>query len=230
MRYRPSLEEFVELARHASVVPVYRQLVGDTLTPVTAFGKIQEGDWSFLFESVVGGERLGRYSFLGAGPFLRFQAWDRRVAIEDTATGQVERLTHPDPLRLLEECLAKYRAPHLPGLPRFCGGAVGYAGYDTVRYVERLEKPPLDDRGLADLCFAFYDRMVIFDHISKTIAVVAHAHGDPSDLRRCYPTGSDRVDRLTERLHQGAADLQLTDIAPVGETRLPYASNFAPGG
>src|ERR1700676_361317 len=115
MRYRPSLEEFVELARHASVVPVYRQLVGDTLTPVTAFGKIQEGDWSFLFESVVGGERLGRYSFLGAGPFLRFQAWDRRVEIEDTATGRVERLTHPDPLRLLEEWLAKHPAPHLAG-------------------------------------------------------------------------------------------------------------------
>src|ERR1700736_5758146 len=74
--HRPTLAEFLELARAHSLVPVYRQLVGDTLTPVTAFGKIQEGDWSFLFESVVGGERLGRYSFLGAGPFLRFEAWD----------------------------------------------------------------------------------------------------------------------------------------------------------
>src|SRR5580704_18051966 len=83
MRYRPSLEEFVELARHASVVRVYRQLIGDTLTPVTAFCKIQEGDWAFLFESVVGGERLGRYSFVGSGPFLRFQAFDRRVQIQE---------------------------------------------------------------------------------------------------------------------------------------------------
>src|SRR6516225_1230331 len=82
MRYFPSLEEFVVLAEDASVVPVYRQLVGDTLTPVSAFCKIQEGEWAFLFESVVGGERLGRYSFLGSGPFLRFQAWDRRVQIE----------------------------------------------------------------------------------------------------------------------------------------------------
>src|SRR6202790_3530537 len=186
MRYRPSLEEFVELARHASVVPVYRQLIGDTLTPVTAFCKIQEGDWSFLFESVIGGERLGRYSFLGSGPFVRFQAWDRRVVIDNAATGQTERLEHPDPLRLLEEWLAKYRAPHLAGLPRFCGGAVGYAGYDTVRYVERLEKPPPDDRGLPDLSFALYDRMVIFDHISKTIAVVAHAHVDPRALAQSY--------------------------------------------
>src|ERR1700692_1248117 len=115
--HRPTLSEFKELAASHSLVPVYRQLVGDTLTPVTAFGKIQEGDWSFLFESVIGGERLGRYSFLGAGPFLRFQAWDRRVEIEDAAAGGVERLEHADPLALLEEWLAKYRAPHLAGLP-----------------------------------------------------------------------------------------------------------------
>src|ERR1700746_1952383 len=85
MRYRPTLEEFVELARHASLVPVYRQLIGDTLTPVSAFCKIQEGDWAFLFESVVGGERLGRYSFLGSGPFLRFQAFGNRVQIQEAA-------------------------------------------------------------------------------------------------------------------------------------------------
>src|SRR3979411_2034698 len=125
MRYRPTLEEFVELAKGASLVPVYRQLIGDTLTPVSAFCKIQEGDWSFLFESVVGGERLGRYSFLGSGPFLRFQAFGPRVRIQ--GSGKVEECEPPAPLRLLEERLAAYRAPHLPGLPRFCGGAVGYA-------------------------------------------------------------------------------------------------------
>src|SRR5271154_1547039 len=130
MRYRPSFEEFVELARQSSVVPVYRQLIGDTLTPVSAFCKIQEGDWAFLFESVVGGERLGRYSFLGAGPFLRFEAHGSRVRIQERAPGTpldrpgtVRELEHPDPLRLLEERLSVYRAPHLPDLPRFCGGA-----------------------------------------------------------------------------------------------------------
>src|SRR6516165_10349904 len=83
MRYYPAFEEFAELARGHTVVPVYRQLVGDTLTPVSAFCKIQEGEWAFLFESVVGGERLGRYSFLGSGPFLRFQAYQQRVRIEE---------------------------------------------------------------------------------------------------------------------------------------------------
>jgi anthranilate synthase component 1 len=231
MHHRPTFEEFAELARQASVVPVYRQLVGDTLTPVSAFCKIQEGDWAFLFESVVGGERLGRYSFLGAGPFLRFQAQGRYVHIHAQRPGApgpatVHEEEHPDPLRLLEERLAVYRAPSLPGLPRFSGGAVGYAGYDTVRYVENLPNPPPDDRGLPDLSFAFYDRMVIFDHINKTIAAVAHAHVDPSNLAACYNAACARVDRLVERLHQGVADLQLTDIAPIGAATVPFASNF----
>src|SRR5262245_37341901 len=230
MRYSPSLEEFVELARGHSLVPVYRQLTGDTLTPVSAFCKVQEGEWSFLFESVVGGERLGRYSFVGSGPFLRFSAFDRRVQIQtvspDGRAHPVQELEHADPLRLLEEKLAAYRAPSLPGLPRFLGGVVGYAGYDTVRYVERLPNPPPDDRGLPDLCFAFYDRMVLFDHLNKTIAVVAHAHVDPKDVAGSYRAACARVDRLVERLQQGVADLQLTDIAPVGTVTRAFRSNF----
>src|SRR5438093_2203042 len=107
MRHQPDLPSYLELAKHYRLVPIYRQLVGDTLTPVTAFRAIQEGDWSFLCESVVGGERLGRYSFLGSGPFLIFEARDRSVRIEDRVTGRTQELTHDDPLRLLEETLAR---------------------------------------------------------------------------------------------------------------------------
>jgi len=241
MRYYPAYDEFVELARGKNLVPVFRQLVGDTLTPVSAFCKIQEGDWAFLFESVVGGERLGRYSFLGSGPFLQFQAFGCRVVMRSRAAGQsseggkntaglsrLEEIDHADPLKLLEEKLNLYRTPNVPGLPRFCGGAVGYAAYDAVRYVERLPNAPPDDRHLPDLCFAFYDRMVIFDHLNKTIAAVAHAHVDPDDLHGCYQAACQRVDRLVERLQQGVADLQLTDVAPVGEVHRPYQSNFDP--
>jgi anthranilate synthase component 1 len=233
--HRPTLDEFLALCEHGNVVPVYRQLIGDTLTPVSAFCKIQEGDWAFLFESVVNGERLGRYSFVGAGPFLRFQSFDRRVVTQRPGKA-AEEFEHVDPLKLLEETLAAYRAPHVPGLPRFAGGAVGYAGYDTVRYVERLPHPPPDDRSLPDVCFALYDRMVIFDHINKTIAAVAHAHLPSAQgsgvsrtvAERCYREACGRVDRLVERLQQGVADLQLTDIAPIGGTRRAYTSNFDP--
>jgi anthranilate synthase component 1 len=241
MRYYPAFEEFCELARDHGLVPVYRQLTGDTLTPVSAFCKIQEGDWSFLFESVVGGERLGRYSFLGSGPFLKFQSYESRVRMQvrdhdpyaksfrgEIGPERTVELDHPDPLKLLEGKLAAYRAPHLAGLPRFSGGAVGYSSYDAVRYVERLPNPPPDDRQLPDLCFAFYDRMVIFDHLTKTVAAVAHAHVDTTDLAGCYKKACQRVDRLVERLQQGVADLQLTDIAPVGVVERPYTSNFEP--
>jgi anthranilate synthase component 1 len=225
-RHRPTFSEFAALARDTNLVPVYRQLVGDTLTPVSAFCKIVEEGPAFLFESVVGGERLGRYSFLGSGPFLQLQAHDRNVTIDDRGT--VRKLEHPDPLGLLEETLATYRAPSLPGLPRFCGGAVGYAGYDTVRYVERLPHPPADDRGLPDLSFALYDRMVIFDHVNKTVLAVAHAHFDGADRHAAYEAACRRVDELVERLQRGAAGLQLTDIdadrrSPVA---LQYRSNF----
>jgi anthranilate synthase component 1 len=224
MSYRPSFEEFAALAEDHTVVPVYRQLTGDTLTPVTAFCKVQEGEWSFLFESVVGGERIGRYSFLGAGPFRVFEAHGNRTRTGD-GSGSWTEAEVADPLAVLEEMTAAYRAPNLPGLPRFCGGAVGYAGYDAVRYVERLPNAPPDDRRLPDLCFAFYDRMVIFDHVAKTIKVVAHAmpraaEGQPpsaitaEDLRKAYINACRRVDFLVERLQRGVADLQLTDIDP----------------
>src|SRR5947207_11169614 len=185
MRYFPSFDEFCRLAAGHTVVPVYRQLLGDSLTPVSAFCKVQEGEWSFLFESVIGGERLGRYSFLGAGPFLRFLAFGNRVQLH-TDAGLLGEFSDPDPLRLLETKLATYRAPHLPGLPRFCGGAVGYAGYDTLRYVERLDRPPADDRRLPDLSFAFYDRMPIFNPLNKTTALFAHAHMHPQPPESSY--------------------------------------------
>jgi anthranilate synthase component I len=225
MRYFPSFDEFAALAAGHTVVPVYRQLLGDSLTPVSAFCKIQEGDWAFLFESVVGGERLGRYSFLGSGPFLRFEAFDRRT-VTQVGRGPKQEVTHPDPLRRLEEILADYRAPHVAGLPRFCGGAVGYAGYDTVRYVEHLPNAPEDDRGLPDLSFAFYDRMVVFDHINKTVAAVCHAHVEPNNLGKSYDDACRKVDRLVERLQEGVADLQLTDIDVGGPVTIPAESNF----
>src|SRR5262245_15565599 len=118
MPYFPQFEQFAELARTHSVVPVYRQLTGDTLTPVSAFCKLQEGDWSFLFESVVGGERIGRYSFLGAGPFRTFEAYGNRTRTREGNRPWTETES-ADPLRVLENMIAEYRAPNLPGLPRF---------------------------------------------------------------------------------------------------------------
>jgi anthranilate synthase component 1 len=237
MTYRPTFTEFSALALGHTVVPVYRQLVGDTLTPVSAFCKVREGDRAFLFESVVGGEKVGRFSFLGADPFRIIEAAGTRVR-ERSADGVWQEFDDADPLKVLERRLATFTAPHVPGLPRFCGGAVGYAGYDTVRYVERLPNAPPDDRKIPDLSFGFYDRMVIFDHITKTVLAVAMAHvGDSADLRKAYDDACGRCDALVAKLQTGVVALPLTDIDPTAgvrrepgrENELPsrYRSNFA---
>ena len=173
--YFPSLPEFLELASAYSVVPIYRQLLGDTLTPVTAFHKIQEGEWAFLFESVVGGERLGRYSFLGAEPFLVFQAWDRHVRIDDLHSASRKSWSMPIRSGCWKSGSAAITVPTSPAC-RICGERVDTPASTPSATSSGLPNPPEDDRRLPDLSFAFYDRMVIFDHINKTIVAVGHAH------------------------------------------------------
>jgi anthranilate synthase component I len=227
-RYRPSYEEFARLLGSASCVPVYRQLTGDGLTPVSAFGRIERSAPSFLFESVIGGEKVGRFSFLGTEPFLKFEARGQEVTISRPGAKEPERrFTSTDPFRDLRELVERYRAVQLRGLPRFAGGAVGYASYDAVRYTESLPRTPRDDRGLPDLSFAFYDRMVIFDHIRKTILVVAQAHVGPgTDSRAAYKTACDRIDELVERLAAPGPDLGLRDIDTESPVKLEPRSNF----
>ncbi len=175
-------------------------MTGDGLTPVSAFGRIERSAPSFLFESVIGGEKVGRFSFLGTEPFLTFEARGHEVTITAThGPASVRRFTSPDPFRDLQELVERYRAVPLKGLPRFAGGAVGYASYDAVRYTENLPAMPPDDRGLPDLSFAFYDRMVLFDHIRKTILVVAQAHVGPGDRSQGGLRSGVRPDRRAGR-------------------------------
>ncbi len=222
--YTPDFATFRQLAEGVNFVPVFRQLVSDTLTPVSAYCRLQDDTNSFLFESVIGGERVGRYSFLGAGPFLQIDAFDREIVL--TEAGETKRYSVDDPLEHLHTMLENYRAPHLAELPRFCGGAVGFAGYDTVRYAESLLNPPTDDRGLPDLSFAFYDRMVIFDQIQKTIQVVVHADVRQRDFRSAYDEACRRVDALCEQLDNTTETIRLADISLVGDPQIPFQSNF----
>jgi anthranilate synthase component I len=198
-------------------------LLSDTLTPVSAYCSIRDGKDAFLFESVVGGEKVGRYSFVGAEPFLNLSAFGRSVTVTD-ADG-TRTFESQDPLTDLQSLLDKYPAVHVPGLPRFCGGAVGYAGYDVIRYSERLLNPPEDDRQLPDLSFALYDRMVIFDHINKTVLAVVHARGDAPDLKAEYERTCRRIDALCTRLQTPPAELKAVDIAVGGDPQLDWKSD-----
>ncbi len=226
--HRPAFEEFVRRAGDARFVPVYRQLVGDTLTPVSAFRKIERSAPSFLFESVIGGEKVGRFSLLGSVPFLRFEARGNQVTITPIdPSGPVKTFESKDPFRDLETLLADYRSVHHPELPRFTGGAVGFAAYDSVRYIERLPNSPPDDRGLPDLSFSLYDRMVIFDHIRKTVLVVAHARlGEGIDPRAAYDAACANVDALAAQLAEPDQPLSLPDIDTTGPLTIKPNSNM----
>jgi anthranilate synthase component 1 len=207
MPHLPDRSHFGECARGLAgsagrrLVPVYRRLFADGLTPLSAFAKLDSGSDSCLFESVVGGEKVGRYSFLAADPFLRFEA--RGTAVTVSAAEGVETVECPDPLAELERRMARFCVARLPELPPFTSGVVGFAGYDTVRYVERLPDAPADDRGLPDLSFGFYDRMVVFDNVTKAIDVVVlatiHDAGE-AGLDRAYAAACRRIDETIASL------------------------------
>lgn len=217
--HSPSFAEFQKLAPQGQLIPVYRMLYSDTLTPVSAFCKADWKEDAFLFESVIGGEKVGRYSFLGGDPFLRIEAYGNNLEI--TTEGQTEHRRADDPLQELEYLLEQHRGVHLPGLPRFVGGAVGYAGYDVVRYSERLPNPPADDRQLPDMSFSLHDAMIVFDHIRKTILVVAQARTDRPDSRAEYDRACARVDVLCQKLQDRDAGLLMPDVDLSPRKELP---------
>jgi anthranilate synthase component 1 len=243
MTHYPDFDRFSKLAATADYVPVYRRVLSDVLTPVSAFHKIDDGGAACLFESVIGGEKVGRYSFLAAEPFLLLDARDRKVTI--ASGSQEQQFDSDNPLELLRDRVRAVRVAKLPELPPFVGGAVGYAGYDTVRYVENLPNSPSDDRGLPDLSFAFYDHMIVFDNVQKTAIVVVLAKvseergarseerdskasplAPRSSLLASYEAACRRVDRLVEKLGQPIDSLAPADIETGGGTHLDYESNF----
>ena len=226
-RYFPDIEAFSAAAGSAQVIPVYRQLLADRLTPVSAFQVLGRDQHAFLLESVIGGENIARHSFIATGPSLVYQAMNGKASIQRPGRPSHEFDTR-DPLGDLQNLLP-HRTYHRPkGLPAFTGGLVGYAGYDTVRYYEgeKLDHPPADDRHLPDVLFGLYPELVIFDHVDKTIKVVANADLTKfPDAQAAYRDACRRVDEVVTRLQQ-PPQLNLGEIDPRGPVTLKYESNF----
>lgn len=222
--YQPSPEAFRALAAPGSLVPVYRQLMADILTPVLAYARLRDEGLSFLLESVTGGEKISRYSFLGFRPRVVFRSWQERVEVE-SREGGTKRYTAPCPMDELETLLASFQAVPVADLPRFSGGAVGYFAYDVVRQVETLPNRPARDAGLPEIHFGIYDEMLVFDHVNKTCKVVVHADCGALDPETAYATACRRIDAIVETLSTPCA-LPVEDVVrPVG-AELPVTSNF----
>ena len=195
----PDFNEFCRLAAQGNLVPVYREIMADMDTPVTAFRKIDNGGHAFLLESIEGGEKWARYSFLGAGPAVILRSKDSRVEV--VRGGEIEQQEVGDPTRLLRELLAAYQPVEVPGLPRFVGGAVGYLGYDMVRHFEELPSERPDTIDAWDSYFMITDSLLIFDNVKQKIQVVATAHLDGTvSLEDAYQAAVARINRLVTQL------------------------------
>jgi len=227
--YYPNFDEFRSLAEKGNTIPVYRHLLADALTPVMAYQRLARpagfapAKHAFLLESVVGGERIGTHSYLAVDPEATFVARRDDITI-DSPAGRREITSH-DPLAELGRMLLPYEHVHVRGLPRFTGGLVGYAGYDMVRYYEDLGEGPPDDRGLPDLSFGLYRTMVIFDHVSKTIKVVANAHVT-SDPGSAYSEACEAIERTIDRLRQGHSQA-VGEVTLEHLPQVPFESNFS---
>src|SRR5437660_12922342 len=166
-----TLDQVKERARRAPMVPIFRDMLSDALTPVTAFAALAGDGPAYLLESVERGEQLGRYSFVAADPMAIVSIAGGRATVQD-ASGRRE-LEGADPLRALEAYLQTFAAEPAEGLPDgFCGGAVGYLGYEAARYLERLPVPDQDPLGVADGVFIITDTLACFDHVRQRLKLV----------------------------------------------------------
>ena len=189
--YTPTLEEARAMSGRGNIVPVYREVVADLETPVSAYLKVARGKHSFLLESVEGGERLARYSFIGTEPYRVLRTGDNALANE----------TPGDPLLQIEDELRRLTPVPVEGLPRFHGGAVGYMAYECARYYEKLPLPESDPQGFPEAIFLFCDTLLVFDHLQRKIKVVSHARLD-GDIDAAYRQATWKIEQLVARLAQ----------------------------
>ncbi|MEI6357670.1 MAG: anthranilate synthase component I [Verrucomicrobiota bacterium] len=232
----PSLPEFLELAARGNLIPVTRRLLADFETPLSAYWKLRGQGESFLFESVEGGEHLGRYSFVGCNPRAVIKQTGDRVEV--TEGGKVvDRFTvRPkgapgddkcvaDGLRVVEQVLSRFKPVDVPGLPRFTGGAVGFLGYEFIHDVEPVvPRPARDELGTPTLCFLIADELLVFDRVAQTLTVLVNAVIEPGQKpEAAYEAAVDEIDRIVELLRQPIENRPVElprEVPPV-----PFVSN-----
>ena len=208
--YYPTLEEVKKRQSEGTLIPVYREIVADLETPVSAFLKINRNGNSFLLESVEGGERLARYSFIGTEPYRMLSTKSQ---------------DNTNPLPLIADELNKYKMVPVADLPRFCGGAVGYLGYEVASRFEKLPSPTSDPLGLPEALFMFVDTMLVFDHVTHKIKVLSHVHLD-GDIDNEYQKAVNKIEALADRLSQSLQPDHYVK-SPIPHTNNTLSSNFS---
>jgi anthranilate synthase component 1 len=230
--YQPTFDQVEQLSEQGNLIPIYRELPADLETPVSVYLKLQDEGPSFLLESVSGGERVARYSFVGVRPRALLSAAGDSAFVGGNGHEHRIPLTNGlDPLGVLKAQMAPLTPVRLPDLPRFSGGAVGFLGYDAVRRFERLPATAADNLRLPEAAFMLTDTLVAFDHARQRLLVIANARLD-GDTRAAYRRATARIDEIVARLHAPIPSLPPTDLLGknAGEPEaaaITLASNFS---
>ncbi|MDI6785498.1 MAG: anthranilate synthase component I [bacterium] len=220
--YYPDYNEFRKKADTGKIVPVYKEILADIETPVSVFCKISNGKYSFLLESVEGGEKLGRYSFIGSNPFKIFQAKNKTGSIyqeEKVEDFEVQK----DPLIYLKDLLHSYDFVQDKNLPEFSGGAVGYIGYDYIRYIEDIPDNNTNDLNVPDLFFLIVNEVVIFDHIKHVMKVVSNAY-IKDNPKEAYEKAIYKIEEIIKKVSQPLS--KKIDVTYDKDLNLEIESNF----
>jgi len=249
--YSPTLEEFLKLAGQGNLIPVARRLLADIETPLSAYRKICGQGESFLFESVEGGEHLGRYSFVGCNPRAVIQQTGNRVEVIENGKTVERFIVAPSPrpsppptaervadrpgeggtvhdgLVVVERVMKKYRAIAVPGLPRFTGGAVGFIGYEFIHDIEPVvPRPPKDELGTPTMVFLIADQLLIFDRVAQTITILVNAIlEDAASPADAYENAASEIERIISLLEQPSEHQPVT--VPDDVPSVPFESNMA---
>src|SRR5579884_1032682 len=220
----PTFSEFKEKLKLGNLVPVWAEVLADFDTPVSALRKIESGDYAFLLESVEGGEKWGRYSFLGTEPSVVLRS--KGTCIEIVENGKIKR-HEGNPIDSLRELLSRYHPVVSVDLPRFHGGAVGYFGYDIVRFIEKLPEIGKDELGLWDSVFMITDSVLVFDNINHKIKIISNAYvSDPRSAKRAYTQAMEKIETIIEKLRSPVSFYKTNGMRK--RNKVEFKSNFEP--
>lgn len=200
----PSKEEFIKLTKKGNLIPVYKEIPADLETPLSAFRKIDDNKNSYLLESVEGGEKIGRYSILGSDPAVIIEAKGNRLSIKEK--GREKKLLNVrDPIDEIESFMKQFKYVKLSYLPRFCGGLVGYIGYDIIRFIEKIPDTCKDDLNISDIKFLLTDTIIIFDHVKNSILIISNAHikgNSKPAILKSYKEAALKIDKISRKLRK----------------------------
>ena len=231
----PEFDEFKSLTRRGNLIPIYKEILGDIETPVSAFLKLGKKP-SFLLESVTGGEKWARYSFLGIDPAMTLSCAGRKITVQERR--KTSRVETDDPLSVIKDILSRFTPVEVAGIPRFSGGFVGYIGYDVVKFFERVPDSPKPALDVPDIFLMLTDTILIFDNLRQTIKIVSNVHVDNKNIEKTYENAGKRIDKIIKTLGQKAngkrqmakADSSFSSsLSPLAFSHSPFASldNFS---